>query len=174
MVPEDWMPNGSSLLTAIQNPSTNWDIWQVPALGPRRASPVAESPEAERFPRVSPDGRWLAYRDNRVVHVRAIDGSSPTWDLGETGQGSGRPIWGRDGRDIFYIQNGKLWDVAVKQAQSGLEFATPRALFDVRNQLVPYFDVASDGRFLIPLEAPNPLGTPMTVVTDWTARLSRR
>jgi Tol biopolymer transport system component len=57
-------------------------------------------------PEVSPDGRWLAYQSNESgepeVYVRPypdVDGGR--WQI-STQRGS-RPAWGRNGRELFFL-----------------------------------------------------------------------
>ena len=59
-VPSSWSPDGQHLATVLDD-----DIWIVTVAG---ATPtverLSETPEFERWPEFSPDGRWLAYGSN--------------------------------------------------------------------------------------------------------------
>jgi Tol biopolymer transport system component len=73
---------------------------------------LGPTPEfGETNPTVSPDGRWLAYESNRrgrrQVYVRPF----PDLDSGEfqvTTDGGTRPVWARDGREL-YIAKTRSW-----------------------------------------------------------------
>jgi hypothetical protein len=85
-----------------------------------------------------------------------------------------RPVWSRDGRELFYLGAGRLWSVAVTTTgESTFEAAAPKELFDIRVQRTQGFDVDAEGRFIMAVETANPLGLPMTIVTNWSAALAR-
>ncbi len=46
---------------------TKWDLWAMPMTGSdRTVFPVADTPFAERMGQFSPDGRWVAYAEQRI------------------------------------------------------------------------------------------------------------
>ena len=60
----------------------------------------------EQDGRISPDGRWLAYRSNESgrdeVYVRPFpDVESGRWQVSTAG--GNRAEWGPDGRELFYL-----------------------------------------------------------------------
>jgi hypothetical protein len=87
-----------------------------------------------------------------------------------TGGGS-RPVWRRDGRELFYIAaDGKLMAVEVK-AGSRFGAGAPKPLFDARLGNRP-FDISPDGRRLLLLNSSEDAGhTPMTVVVNWSSQV---
>src|SRR5687767_9505059 len=72
-------------------------------------------------PRVSPDGRWLAYTavafGRREVFVRPIAGGTSRWQVSRTGALSA--VWGRSGRELFFVTEDSLYSA---QLNSGTMF----------------------------------------------------
>jgi serine/threonine-protein kinase len=91
--------------------------------------PAAAQP---RFPRISPDGRWLAYSaielGRREVFVRPVSGGSNRWQVSRNG--GNNPVWGRSGRELFFYVNDSV-RVAGLGSGPGFQAAEPRALFRV-------------------------------------------
>jgi hypothetical protein len=126
--PLTWMPDGRLIFAAVRNGGGS-DLLTVSA-GGGEAEDLLVTEFSEDAARVSPDGRWLAYRSNRSgrseIWVRAIAGSAPI----RVSQDGGRePIWSRDGRELFYLQGNKVIALTVKAGQE-FSFAPPRVLFD--------------------------------------------
>ena len=86
------------------------------------------------------------------------------------------PLWRDDGREIFYVtEDGKIMSAELK-ADGAFESVVTRPLFQVDIKRVPGipYAVTPDGsRFLIntPAEASN--HTPMIVVLNWPATLTK-
>jgi serine/threonine-protein kinase len=85
-----------------------------------------------RFPRVSPDGRWVAYSavelGRREVFVRPLAGGSSRWQVSRNG--GNNPVWGRSGRELFFYVNDSI-RVASLGVGPGFQAGEPRALFRV-------------------------------------------
>jgi serine/threonine-protein kinase len=85
-----------------------------------------------RFPRVSPDGRWLAYSavelGRREVFVRPLDGSASRWQVSRNG--GNNPVWARSGRELFFYINDTI-RVAGLGPGPGFQSGEPRPLFRV-------------------------------------------
>jgi len=180
--PMDWTRDGNFLLLATGNgnPKTGNDVWALPLPGKNASDrkPVAlrETEFSEWHPRVSPDGRWLAYESNESkrpeIYVAGFPGLNGRWQISANG---GRyPVWSRDGRELyFWGADGKLMAVEIKpgaQFQPGV----PQALFDMRlGTSNPSYDVGADGRFLVATPVEQAATVPMTVVLNWQAGLKK-
>jgi serine/threonine-protein kinase len=134
-----------------------------------------------RTPRLSPDGRWLAYRTIESglpeIYVSPYPNvASARWQvsIGPTST----PRWSRDSTELYYRglgTNRSHMYVLKVGAGPTLDGARPQVLFDVpdsgSNALVE-FDVGRDGRFLIlkgvPQQAPIP-----HVIVNWFDVLRR-
>lgn len=175
-VPNDWSPDGR-WLTYSESDGSNASsaLWFLPLAGDRKPT---------QFPglvndggaSVSPDGRWLLHATpgigRRQVFVRTFpDVTAGRWPVSPLGASDAR--WRRDGREIFFVNLGRLWAVPVA---AGPRFqvgeATP--LFDLpSNQLVattfPY-DVSPDGqRFVVLRERGAAVSPALTVLVNWPA-----
>jgi serine/threonine-protein kinase len=129
----------------------------------------------EREPSVSPDGRWLMYQTNESgrdeIYVRPFPNlQGGRWQISP--DGGTRPMWSRDGKEIFYYQApGRMFSAAVG---SGPTFSAgiPRLLFSgnyaAPNDGRPY-DVTPDGtRFLMIRDDPRAAHRQMVVSLNWT------
>ena len=80
---------------------------------PRRA----RRSSGRRRPRtIPPDGRWLAYQSNKTgryeVYVRPLP-LSGTGEIAVTAEGGTRPVWARDGSELYYWTASRT-SVAIK------------------------------------------------------------
>jgi hypothetical protein len=126
----------------------------LPLFGDRKPIPYLQTEFSEAGGQYSPDGKWVAYFSDESgkneVYVRSI---LPTGGkLLVSPSGGVRPVWRRDGKEMFYLSTtGELMGAKVKQNSSTLEIDTPTRLFKTRMEtFLPSFDVSADGqRFLI-------------------------
>jgi serine/threonine-protein kinase len=138
-----------------------------------------------RTPRLSPDGRWLAYRKSETgiseIFVSPFpDVSSARWQV-STG-GSSPPRWSRDGSELFYRGLGSnrthMFVVKVGTGSSTLGGVRPQLLVDLPSPGtidglgVEEFDVAKDGRFLILKGLPQKPPIPHVIV-NWFEELKQ-
>jgi WD40 repeat protein len=86
---------------------------------------------------LSPDSHWLAYVSNEQgtneVFIRPFpDVNGGKWQV-SSGGGSA-PVWGHNGRELFYVANKKMTVVSV---HAGPSFSAdpPRALFTIPSQI---------------------------------------
>ena len=75
--PTSFSPAGTSLVFYEVTSSTARDIVVLPLEGQRRATPLVQTTFEERDAEVSPDGRWVAYRIERVRPVRNLRATLP-------------------------------------------------------------------------------------------------
>jgi serine/threonine-protein kinase len=77
-------------------------------------------PFSRSSPRLSPDGRLLAYVSNETgstqIHVRAFPGPGET--LTVSADGGANPWWSADGRELFYQRGSQIWSVTADHAGS--------------------------------------------------------
>jgi Tol biopolymer transport system component len=137
-----------------------------------------------RTPRLSPDGRWLAYRKSEAgisdIFVSPFPNvSNARWQVSTNG--SSPPRWSRDSSELFYrgLGSNRAHVFAVKVGTgTTLEGVRPQVMFDLPNPGavdgfgVEEFDVASDGRFIalkgLPQKPPIP-----HVIVNWFDELKR-
>jgi eukaryotic-like serine/threonine-protein kinase len=144
---------------------------------------LLEGPFAQLRPRLSPDGRWIAYQSDESgqfeVYVRPFPAvHDGRWQVSTHGGAS--PMWGPDGRELFYFHDAALRRVPVT---TGATFSagesTPLFSIDLpSDRLGPTYDIAPDGRrFLFvktpPAETGAPIG-PLLLVQNWHEELKGR
>ena len=136
------------------------------------------SPSAERNPAFSPDGRFVTYSSDATgrteIYVRRFPDAGGERMISREGGSS--PRWRSDSEIVFLSPDGDMMMSARVFPGATFLSETPRRLFQTGRILYrqnrPY-DVSRDGsRFLlrVPIEASN---RPMTVLTNWTARLPK-
>jgi len=118
--------------------------------------------------RVSPNGRWLAFRGGATgrdeVYVQALEADTRRWQLSTAGGAD--PVWSPDGREVFFSWAGVLYSVPVSSDADDLAPGAPRKLFDY--DFFGGYDVFPDGqRFLMRRRIPEPGGAgPLLVEFD--------
>ncbi|MBA3894742.1 MAG: PD40 domain-containing protein [Gemmatimonadales bacterium] len=154
------------------------DIYYRTLSGDTTPRPVAASSTAiETMPRLSPDGRWIAFTTdesgrNEVV-VQPFPG--PGGRVQVSANGGTEPVWSRDGRRLFYRGDGRLMAATIR----------PGARFEVASRDTvltdtyvfagnPHanYDVMPDGKHFIFLEGEST--GDMIVVSNWDAVVRAR
>jgi hypothetical protein len=155
------------------------DIWALtlpePNHGDRKSDPkpgeaksdeakpiqVTKTPFIEMTPRVSPDGRWVAYASNEQGEYRVYIQSFPEPGIKQPVSAGGgiNPRWSRDGKELFYFTGNSypytggganVWAASIKVSGSSLTVARaeqrvpPRGVGGTTS-----YSVALDGRFLL-------------------------
>ncbi|HUF23502.1 MAG TPA: protein kinase [Vicinamibacterales bacterium] len=153
----------------------------LPPIGPAlAAAPIVQTRFRERHGTVSPDGRWLAYESEEASEPRIYLRPFPAVDSGHwqvsPARGS-KPVWSRDGRELFYIDGENALTSVSIGAGAAFEPGAPRKLFTT----VPlptltsgtFYDVMPDGRrFMMIKDAPvSGAGPHLMVVLDWTSTI---
>ena len=183
----DWSLDDKYLILAANDPKTKQDVWVLPRSGDEKSFPYLNQDYAEAQPRLSPNGRWLAYiadKNGRFeVYVDtftggARNGSSTARGTWQVSSGGGtRPVWSRDGKALFYISTDRKMMVVDVHDAGGTRFdySAPRPSFDVQISSNPWdeFDVSRDGRFLMPIPVQQGSHEPITVIVNWAEALKR-
>jgi serine/threonine-protein kinase len=185
-------PDGTRLVFT-GNINTSGDILMMTMDGKRRTEPLIHTKYRETNAEISPNGRWIAYESDESgtnqVYVRPfpnVDGGH--WQI-STGGGS-RPLWARNGRELFYLDDAanRLMVVPVQTGGQTFTGGNPVKVFD--NRIVSNwtaersFDISPDGqRFLVIKDIKDnatndqsSTATPasMVVVLNWLEELKQR
>jgi Tol biopolymer transport system component len=176
--PWDVSRDGRYLFTVTVSKS---EIWVLPLFGDRKPFPYVKTEFRANQPKLSPDGRWLAYRSDESkrneIYVVSFPQPSAKWQIStEAGQS---PIWSQDGRELYYYRpDNKVMAVEVKLSVPGSkpQFGVPKALFEARisNNNLSSFEVSRDGLFLLPVLVDRQASTLMTVVLNWPQMLKAK
>jgi serine/threonine-protein kinase len=148
-------------------------------LADRKVSTVVSTPADDLMPRVSRDGKWLAYisdeSGNYEVYVRPFPGGGGRVAV-STGGGT-EPVWAPDSRAIYY-RNGTKLMVASVVAGPGNRFVIGdrRQLFEGAYAGHPYhqnYDVTRDGKSFVMIQ-PDDQDRKVVVIMNWMAEVRRQ
>ena len=119
-----FLPDGTRLVGSQTNPKTGLDLFLFSMSGgpgpssTRDVRPIVATPSSEQYAEFSPDAAWLAYQSNESgtdeIYVQPFpDLDHGRWQV-STGGGT-RPLWARNGRELFYLgPAGSLMAVPVQ------------------------------------------------------------
>jgi serine/threonine protein kinase len=178
-----WSTDGRYLIYDEFDPLSKAGIWALPLTGNRKPIPFRKTGFNEFGGPVSPvpdsEGHlWMAYSSDEAgssdVYLRPLV-------LGVSGEMEGSKVrvssggglfnarWRSDGRELFYIGNGKLMAVDIKLGSGTPEIGKPHKLFDVAGY---EFTAFGDGQRFLVIEPAAEVASPsINVVLNWTVGL---
>jgi|HubBroStandDraft_6_1064221.scaffolds.fasta_scaffold06746_2 Tol biopolymer transport system component len=174
--PNDWSRNGKYILY-----TRGTDFWFV-TLPELKTSLFLKAPATVRNGQFSPDGKWVAYASNETgkweIYVTSFPEPRGKWQV-SIGGGE-QPRWRGDGRELFYLSSDGKMMAAPVTTGANFDVGTPAALFQATprqpvstNDLFAY-DVSREGqRFLILTQLKQTETVPMSVILNWSAKLTK-
>jgi len=174
--PNDWSRNGKYILY-----TRGADLWFV-TLPELKNGLFLKAPATLRNGQFSPDGKWVAYASNETgkweIYVTSFPEPRGKWQV-SIGGGE-QPRWGGDGRELFYLSSDHKMMAAQVTTGANFDVGTPAALFQATprqpvsmNDLFAY-DVSREGqRFLILTQLKQEETVPMSVILNWSAKLTK-
>ncbi len=179
--PLDWSGAAHIVLIGSVTTSYNWDLWVAADDGRQAPRPYLTSRFDERWGRLSPDGRWLAYASNESgrdeVYVIPYPGPGNKWQISTSG--GSFPQWRADGKELFF--QGPDQTISAVEVRSGADFeaGAPKALFKASLTEWEYLGyrwaVSPDGqRFLVNTPSGAEEAARFVVVLNWTAGMGRK
>ena len=192
--PSSWAKDGTHLafVSFVRNSQgESHDILILTMEGSGSTQPFAQTKFDEQYPAFSPDGRWLAYVENKdgkqQVYVRSWREPGRTFQISIDG---GRaPTWAGNSRELFYqvVNKGetqKMMAVEIRSSGNGLSPGMPVFLFQG-----PYsspgpirsYDVHPDGQRFLMVQYDKTIddleeeffGSRVSVVLNWFEELKR-
>jgi DNA-binding winged helix-turn-helix (wHTH) protein/Tol biopolymer transport system component len=120
-IPGSWSADGRLLAYVEPHPVTRrGDIWILDTSTGRTRALIA-TPAEEILPRLSPDGRWIAYESDASgrfeVEIASVEFGAR---LQVSTDGGIWPAWSANGRDLFYLHDGTIYRVPVDGGGSGI------------------------------------------------------
>jgi serine/threonine protein kinase/Tol biopolymer transport system component len=194
LIPWSWSSDGKTLVlielaTAEGGGGigVNFDIGALSIEGDHKRSPLLQEKYIELQPKISPDGRWMAYMSNESgkgeVYVRPFpDVNKSKCQVSTSGGNS--PLWSKDGRELFYRNDDSVVAVAV-QTEPMFKPGKPEVLF--RGTYVPLslqdahpWDISPDGKRFLMMKPPASPGSAegglrkINIVLNWFEELKQR
>ena len=167
--PEDWSPDGRTLLFSEYTSRGDSDVWTYSA---GKVARLIAGPFNEGSPRFSPDGRFIAFDADdggmSHVYVQSFPGPGPRTAVSD--DESGEPQWRADGRELSYQSGGRTMVVDV-QTDPVLRIGRPQVVNDAYQR--GYAGVTSDGRRL--RSSPRTTEGPpeLRIILNWFEELER-
>jgi len=157
----DWSPDGSVLLFKMGTAT-----WGLPKGGGKLLGPYAMD-----TPRVSPNGKWVAYvsyqSGRSEVYVQSFPPSDGKWQIST--MGGMEPSWREDGKELFYANADNLYVMQVKTESGVFEPGVVKPLFGIRLEKTERrarYQVADNGRrFLV--NVPRESSSRIIISTNW-------
>jgi serine/threonine-protein kinase len=186
--PNSWSPDGKELAFVRQRPTSTGNlnnIYILPIDKPANAHPLQTSQFSETHPEFSPDGHWIAYDSTESGEVEVYVQGYP--NPGEREQisanGGTEPAWSRNGNELFYLNQSKMMSVRFKVTNGKFIPEKPIVLFDGvdARTIGRGYDVAADGRFLLPKAQTEEteerlkriFPSTLRIILNWPAELQR-
>jgi eukaryotic-like serine/threonine-protein kinase len=147
-----WSADGRTIAFGRVDRITRGDVWTM-SLADGTARPYLATDAVENFPRISPDGRWMAYQSNESgraeIYVAPIPPTGAKWQV--SASGGLMPHWRGDGKELFYVSDLKLMAVPIALGPTPI-IGQAQMLFPIRpvTSIAIVYDQTSDGqKFLV-------------------------
>jgi Tol biopolymer transport system component len=180
VVLKDWSRDGSTIFYEVGT-AVSSDIWTLPTTGDRKPRPFLNGAFNELDPRLSPDGRFLAYVSDESgrdeIYVQPYPDRSEKWQVST--KGGNDPRWAASGHEMYYLSpDQQMMSVPIRTVPT-FDPGTPQSLFTAR-VLFPgirraHYAVTADGQtFILFTPTANRSLPTTTVVVNWTAEIARK
>ncbi len=169
---EDWSPDGRFLLT---HDTKTLSI--ISLTGDSKPKALYSSSFIKDEFHLSPDGRLIAYGENRTGRWEVFVALFPSFDRIQqvSVAGGAQPRWRGDGRELFFIdREGKMMSAMVEHGSSA-KISVPRNLFDtglIPDPTVNQYAVTNDGLKFLVLEPRKGFVETYSVVLNWPATVN--
>ena len=184
LFPWSLSPDGKTL-AVTEFTGSNLDIGILSLEGDRtRKTLLDNKAHAEMQPKISPDGRWMAYASNESgkdeIYVRPFpEVEKGRWLVSPGGGDSA--LWSPDGRELFYRKDDAIMAVPVETGPT-FQAGKPQILFrgvyvDLTGTEGHPWDISPDGkRFLMIRDPDRPadLRPKINIVANWFEELKQR
>jgi serine/threonine protein kinase/Tol biopolymer transport system component len=180
----DWTSDGKFLIfTELLSSTGKSRIAKLPTSGNAGPTPVLEAPGVNfGYARVSPDGKWIAYRadESGTDEIYVSSFPNPVGKLQVSVAGGSMPCWRGDGKELYYLApDNKLMAAEMKEANGLLQVVATKTLFQTaaaptRTGGSPY-DVTPDGkRFLVDTQTSDQTSALLNVVENWAEEFRKK
>jgi serine/threonine-protein kinase len=181
-------PDGNRVVASIARPVTALDVMVLNLDKRSEFEPLLRTPFLERNAELSPDSRWLAYESNDTGQFQIYVRPYPDVDkerIQVSTSGGSKPLWSRDGRELFYIEGedaivslrigaGSTWTVS---RGTRTPVATNTYFMPGERTAGRTYDVSPDGKRFLMVKAAGAsqptVPASIVVVRNWIEELKR-
>ncbi len=147
----------------------------LPRTGDRRLKLVLDQPSRRSSFRISPDGTKVAWNATEESQPQVYIAAFPAFTNKRqvSSDGGGRPVWRRDGRELFYTHDDGLMSVTVEPGVT-IQTGIPKLLFSfgANGRMNPVYAPAADNQRFLMIESTGEIEAPQIVaVLNWAAGL---
>ncbi len=173
----DLSPDGKQLTYILLDPKTRTDVWAAPLDKSTPPILIRRTPAFDFGPRISPDGKWIAYASSEAGQPHVFVADYPQvkrrWQVSTTSAAQGE--WNPVGGELFYLDGGGR--LQVLDVNDNGPSGKPRELFAEsvsRAHLTSGYAVAADGQsFLVVRDIDRGTTRPrLIVVENWFAEFA--
>ncbi len=178
-LPQSISPDGRTLVIR-ESLQSGGEILLLHLDEKRTVETFLKTPFSEKFPSVSPDGKFISYTSDETgideVYVRRFPSGAGRIKI-SPGRGQ-FPQWSPKGTELFYTNGGsEYYSVAIEVKGDVLIPSTPKLMFKLDDMYSEFFDVAPDAqRFLfqrLPAIEGDGRNNPIVVV-NWFTELKEK
>ena len=182
LFPWSWSNDGKTLVLLEFIYPLPDDVGMLSMEGDHARKPLLQTKYSESCPRISPDGRWIAYASDESgkpeVYVRPF----PEVNKGRfqvSTSGGNNPLWSPDSRELFYYSGDAAMAVRV-ETEPTFKPGKPTVLFRGTysrgwNNDFSYWDISPDGkRFLMMKKVATEAPRKINIVVNWFEELKQR
>ncbi len=167
--PTSVTPDGSMLF--FEDDSDADAVGILPLTGPRAGQPqiLIDAPGNQRAAHISPDGMWLIYESDesgrQEIYLVAYPLNRATARQQVSINGGFNPVWGPDGRTVYYNSARQVIRVRVNPRTG--DIGQPEILDKLPAR--DFWSIAPDGRFLLGGKQQNAERPAIKIVMNWPA-----
>jgi len=171
-----WSPDGVWLVLRHTGTADRDVVAFRPGTDTMLTPVAADTGVEESSPRLSPDGRWLAYVSDETgrneVFVRPFPGDGPKQQVSL--DGGEQPRWGHGGRELFFRDGSNQMTAVQLQVGGAIAVSTRQSLFDWGELDDDRWDVAPDDRGFLFVRTPVVSTGGLVVVENFAEELEAK
>jgi serine/threonine-protein kinase len=169
--------DGRTLVVHVDGLRTTNDLWYRGLTNDTTMKALVTTPFNEMGPRISPDGRWIAFASDESgayqVYVTPLPGPGGRYQVST--DGGVTPVWSPDGRRLHYSHAGRI-EAATLTFSPAFAVTAREMIFETGFASPPAhanFDITPDGKRFLLLK-PTGADAQLIVVHDWKYELRER
>jgi eukaryotic-like serine/threonine-protein kinase len=160
--------------------NTKRDLFARRVTGDTSTVAIAVSPASDVAPRLSPDGRWIAYASDESGAYEVFTSPFPNVRdarIQVSVNGGTHPLWSADGRELFYFRSDGMMMAATVNTAATLRILDRKPLFNTAayNRDLFYglsYDVSRDGRRFVMSRVKERGSASLILLQNWMAELT--